>query len=253
MRMHALFKSLLFLRCGSLMSGLGGGQDSRFFGFSFSSVSGVCFLTRALRLCGFPFSVGFYSKDLIVLEACFGGFRVFVFLGFFVGCLFTVGYSVRLIVLGFLEGPLGDNYLSVGDDRFFVCSVLFLWVWASFSGGFFGGTFIGSDCFLVGGFDYFLGIFIICLGVFVVLFGLGALFFYRIGYLRFISMGGSSWGITKGSFVLLGDATWLEILGGRGVFSGFIELGSGHLSFFRWGFGGSVLFLYGYFFYLLFC
>jgi len=43
MRMHALFKSLLFLRCGSLMSGLGGGQDSRFFGFSFSSVSGVCF------------------------------------------------------------------------------------------------------------------------------------------------------------------------------------------------------------------
>lgn len=192
MRMHALFKSLLFLRCGSLMAGLGGGQDSRFFGFSFSSVSGVCFLTRVLRLCGFPFSVGFYSKDLIVLEACFGGFSIFVFLRFFLGCLFTVGYRVRLIVLGFLEGPLGDNYLALGDDRFFVFSVMFLWVWASFSGGFFGGTFTGSDCFLVGGFDYCLGLFIICLGVFVVFWGWGSLFFYSIGYLRFISMGGSA-------------------------------------------------------------
>jgi len=83
MSMHALFKSLLFLSCGSLMSGLGGGQDSRFFGFSFSSVSGVCFLTSVLSLCGFPFSVGFYSKDLTVLVGCFGGHGVFVFWGFF--------------------------------------------------------------------------------------------------------------------------------------------------------------------------
>jgi len=171
-------------------------------------------------------------------------------LGFFVGCLFTVGYSIRLIILGFLEGPLGDNYLRLGDDRFFVSSVFFLWVWASFSGGFFGGTFMGSDCFLLGGFDYCLGILIICLGVSVVLFSVGTLFFYRIGYLRFVSMGGSSWGVTKGSFVLFGDSTWLELFGGRGLFSGFADVGLGHLSFFRWGFGGSVMFLYGCFFLL---
>jgi len=134
---------------------------------------------------------------------------------------------------------------------FLLC--FFLWVWASFSGGFFGGTFMGSDCFLLGGFDYCLGILIICLGVSVVLFSVGTLFFYRIGYLRFVSMGGSSWGVTKGSFVLFGDSTWLELFGGRGLFSGFADVGLGHLSFFRWGFGGSVMFLYGCFFYLIFC
>jgi len=53
--------------------------------------------------------------------------------------------------------------------------------------------------------------------------------------------------------VLAGDATWLELFGGRGAFHSLMGFGLGHLSFFRWGFGGSVLFLYGYFFYLLSC
>src|ERR1700759_3084098 len=68
MIIHAFFKSILFLRTGSLMRVLGGGQDSRFFGGSgFSFFSFLYFLVRGLCLIGFPFYIGFYSKDYIIL------------------------------------------------------------------------------------------------------------------------------------------------------------------------------------------
>lgn len=67
MVVHAFFKSTLFLRRGSMISQLGGGQDSRFYGGFFrSSVSYVYLLVRCFSLAGFPFVVGFYSKDSII-------------------------------------------------------------------------------------------------------------------------------------------------------------------------------------------
>ena len=101
MIIHAFFKRMLFLGTGSLISHIGGGQDSRFYGgafFSFSS--GLFFLTSCICLAGFPFCIGFYSKDLIILGGSvgLGALFYFTFLG---GCGFTVLYRIRLFTLGY--------------------------------------------------------------------------------------------------------------------------------------------------------
>jgi len=44
--LHALYKSLLFLGCGRLMINIRGGQDSRFFGFTFGGVKKNLFLHK---------------------------------------------------------------------------------------------------------------------------------------------------------------------------------------------------------------
>lgn len=89
MIIHAFFKSMLFLNTGSLISDLLGGQDSRSYGGGFSFGAFSCFVVRSLCLIGFPFYIGFYSKDTILLG---GGF--FLGVGFFYlflgGCLLTV-------------------------------------------------------------------------------------------------------------------------------------------------------------------
>jgi len=64
---HAFFKSTLFLSSGILISQNRGGQDSRFYGgFFVDGGSFSYFFVRCLSLAGFPFVIGFYSKDLII-------------------------------------------------------------------------------------------------------------------------------------------------------------------------------------------
>jgi NADH-quinone oxidoreductase subunit L len=97
MVIHAFFKRMLFLSTGSLMMQFSGSQDFRYFGGRiFREVSFVYFLVSCLCLGGFPFFLGFYSKDTIISSVSgVGGFLLFYF--FIVGCLLTVLYSFRLI------------------------------------------------------------------------------------------------------------------------------------------------------------
>jgi len=97
MMVHAFFKSMLFLRTGSIMGQKIGSQDSRLYGgggYFFTSF--LFFLCSCLCLAGFPFLLGFYSKDFIISSSSFleGLVIYYLFLG---GCLFTVIYSFRLI------------------------------------------------------------------------------------------------------------------------------------------------------------
>jgi len=64
------------------------GQDSRNFGSLGSSyVFKLFFVVRGLSLIGFPFSLGFYSKDTILGSLLFD-FSSFTSLIFFAGLLF---------------------------------------------------------------------------------------------------------------------------------------------------------------------
>lgn len=66
---HAFFKRTLFLGRGSLIHQVGGGQDSRFYGgYLFDRLTGIMFAVRCISLAGFPFVVGFYSKDFILSD-----------------------------------------------------------------------------------------------------------------------------------------------------------------------------------------
>ncbi len=70
---HAFFKATLFLCCGAVMHGFGGQLDLR----KLSGVArmkgwgivGLAMLVGCLNLAGFPFSAGFFSKDMILAGA----------------------------------------------------------------------------------------------------------------------------------------------------------------------------------------
>jgi len=103
MVIHAFFKSMLFLGTGSLMGQVAGIQDSRFYGGNpVSYFSCVYFFSSCFCLSGFPFFVGFYSKDFIINSVSFieGGGLYYVFL---LGCVFTVIYSTRLVWFGYVS------------------------------------------------------------------------------------------------------------------------------------------------------
>lgn len=104
---HAFFKALLFLSAGSVIHALLDEQDMRRMGglvkilpFTFS-----VFVIGSLALMGFPYTTGYYSKD-VILEIAFSNYY---FEGIFCYWLGTAGacctafYSMRLLFLTFLS------------------------------------------------------------------------------------------------------------------------------------------------------
>ncbi|MBL8964503.1 MAG: NADH-quinone oxidoreductase subunit L, partial [Phycisphaerae bacterium] len=70
---HAFFKALLFLCCGAVMHGFAGQLDLRRLSGLIRvpgwKVVGVGMLIGCANLAGFPFTAGFFSKDMILAEA----------------------------------------------------------------------------------------------------------------------------------------------------------------------------------------
>nr|UQU69069.1 NADH dehydrogenase subunit 5 [Megabeleses sp.] len=109
---HALFKALMFMCAGIFIHNLNNFQDIRYMG-SFSlqmPFVSICFNFSNLALCGFPFLVGFYSKDLILEMILLMNYNNFVMIMFMISTLFTVSYTFRLIYYSMM----GEfNYLSL--------------------------------------------------------------------------------------------------------------------------------------------
>lgn len=128
MVIHAFFKSMLFLRTGSLIRQVSGLQDSRFFGRrSLNFNSFLFFCVSCLCLSGFPFFLGFYSKDFIINSSSFSSGSL-VYLIFLVGCIFTVIYRVRLIWRAYFKSFKYLTYFSLRDEKFFFVPVAFLFL-----------------------------------------------------------------------------------------------------------------------------
>jgi NADH-ubiquinone oxidoreductase chain 5 len=91
---HALFKASLFMRSGVIIHSIDNRQEFRNSGL-FTQVKpllSMAVVVCLLCLCGFPFTSGFYSKDLILD----GGAVSFFFLFFFFFSVFlTIRYSLR--------------------------------------------------------------------------------------------------------------------------------------------------------------
>lgn len=213
---HAFFKSSLFLSTGNLMHYLLGDQDSRNFGSLGSSFfSKLLFSISSLRLIGFPFSLGFYSKDTILGELLFGSFSFVSFL-FILGCCFTVAYSVRLIYMGFINFTSFLNRFSFSEDKFFYYPIVFLYTMCVFLGNFFFFYFLPPLTFSF--MEFSLGLFIIVLGFIVFLLTPRVYYIFsslmRISFLSVLSSSFLSRITPK--FYFKGEYSWGELFGGKG-------------------------------------
>jgi len=112
---HAIFKSFLFIMCGIFISIRFGMQDGRLIRIKFfgRGLFILIILFSCFNLSGFPLTIGFLSKDLL-LESFMGGeIRIFYILFFILFCCFTVCYSFKLFfsVLSFIK--IGFSFFSL--------------------------------------------------------------------------------------------------------------------------------------------
>nr|WLK25966.1 NADH dehydrogenase subunit 5 [Raeta sp.] len=100
---HALFKALMFLAVGCLMSCAAGSQDIRLLSSAARKlplVSGWV-LISFMCLCGLPFMSGFYSKDLIIEVAMSGEGGLGMGLLVLISVILTTTYSSRVLFMLF--------------------------------------------------------------------------------------------------------------------------------------------------------
>jgi len=96
---HAFTKALLFMRVGNLIHSSNDYQDLRKSKISVINIPlySSLLINTNLRLRGFPFFAGFYSKDMWLESVPFGEFSIFIYLVFLIAVIITVLYSARLI------------------------------------------------------------------------------------------------------------------------------------------------------------
>lgn len=99
---HALFKSMIFVICGYFMICNFGNQDGRYFSVSHSMFKYIQVLlgVSCLSLIGFPLTLGFVSKDLILEGFMSTGMSAFIILVFYVNCIFTALYGLKILFGG---------------------------------------------------------------------------------------------------------------------------------------------------------
>ena len=255
MVIHAFFKSMLFLGTGSLMGQVAGMQDSRFYGGNvFSYFSCVYFFSSCFCLRGFPFFVGFYSKDFIINSVSFmeGGFLYYVFL---LGCVFTVIYRTRLVWFGYFSFFKTFSFVSFSEKPIFFVPVSFIFLKCWVLGGIFFWLFLSEGLFSLKFVDLLVGLVLITVGIlgyFVLCWKKRiSIYFGKMSFMQWLRSGGASV-----FFRLLGfskfESGWMEVSGGMGAYN-FIFGGASNFKIFKnVRFGGILffgLFLYFCFFY----
>nr|YP_010531145.1 NADH dehydrogenase subunit 5 [Athalia birmanica]UXW93367.1 NADH dehydrogenase subunit 5 [Athalia birmanica] len=116
---HALFKALLFMCAGAIIHNFNNMQDIRLMGCvsKYSPFMAVCFMFANFSLCGFPFMVGFYSKDLILESMLFmNNFNILLVVLIFLSTLLTVCYTFRLILFVILNNYNFFSLNFLNDD-----------------------------------------------------------------------------------------------------------------------------------------
>nr|QBP33749.1 NADH dehydrogenase subunit 5 [Bombus kashmirensis] len=124
---HAFFKSMMFMCAGSFIHYMMGIQNFRFYlgAYYLYPLKGLLLLLSLLMLSGFPFLVGYYSKDLIIEHYFLNVMSIFSVMNLILGTIFTVSYSTRILMLMFKS-----NYKLIlfymGDDVFMTKSIVFI-------------------------------------------------------------------------------------------------------------------------------
>jgi len=159
---HAFFKSSLFLSTGSLIHEIYRIQDSRLYGGSQSSfLAKLYFISCCFSLMGFPFTLGFYSKDRILrrLSNNHPNLTVWVFT---LACGLTVAYCLRIIYISLNKTINSPTILEKGENYYFIFPILLLVIFKTLIGGFFFIEFFFIEVFTF--LESMLGVFVFILG-----------------------------------------------------------------------------------------
>lgn len=137
---HAFFKALLFITVGNIIHLSDDYQDLRKINFTSTnhSFTFTFIITANLRLRGFPFLRGFFSKELI-LESLTHQNRPLIPLTiiylFFFGCILTAAYSTRFIISSSINWKLHKTIIFNQDrDTIVQKRILLLFFLAVFRG-----------------------------------------------------------------------------------------------------------------------
>jgi NADH-ubiquinone oxidoreductase chain 5 len=103
---HALFKRLLFIVIGDIMTNLNHSQDIRFLssGIVYTPASSFIMSLSLLNLLGAPSLCGFFSKDLILESLHYSNARFFVVLVCYTNVIFTYFYTLQFFFF-FFQSP----------------------------------------------------------------------------------------------------------------------------------------------------
>jgi len=116
---HAFFKATLFLACGAVMHGMAGQLDLRKLSGLMKvpgwRITGVALLAGCLCLAGFPFTSGFFSKDMIIAEAFVTQGPGFQTLGLL--ALLTAGLTAYYSFRVFFRVFMGPVHYEPGDEH----------------------------------------------------------------------------------------------------------------------------------------
>lgn len=120
---HAFFKALLFLSCGAIMHGFAGQLDLRkLSGVGFMKgwgVVGLGMFVGCMNLAGFPFTAGYFSKDMILAEAFVTPGMAPIGWILLLTAGLTAYYTFRVffrVVIGPMHYEPGDELHHAADD-----------------------------------------------------------------------------------------------------------------------------------------
>nr|ALO64435.1 NADH dehydrogenase subunit 5 [Nomada flavoguttata] len=127
---HAMFKSLMFLCAGSFIHYLNSTQDLRNYSkmMYIFPMKSLIFLFSSLCLCGFPFMASFYSKDLIIENFFFFKTNLFSLLNLMLGTMFSVSYSMRLMLILFFNNYPNMYTFYIKENKFMNYYMMFLMI-----------------------------------------------------------------------------------------------------------------------------
>lgn len=123
---HSFFKSIIFLSTGGIIFSLIRGQDFRQVQFSLNNkISIILRIIRILCISGFPFLLGFYSKDLIIYGSLkMSGLIINLF--FTIACVITIVYRIRFITFTYCFNLLGFSVKKQNNNIIFAFSSIIL-------------------------------------------------------------------------------------------------------------------------------
>jgi len=100
---HALFKRLLFMVMGDIITNLNHSQDIRFLssGVLYTPASSFIMSLSLLNLLGAPSLCGFFSKDLILESLHYSNVRLFVVFICYINVIFTYFYTLQFLFFFF--------------------------------------------------------------------------------------------------------------------------------------------------------